>query len=305
MPSTHEVRIGQLVRRLASLSDPQLVEALAREILAERPVELLAELLAFLGRRGREERARLIYCAVVRLCLVPDSIPEEVRREVYSILAFRGEAAFVRYLLPLPAMRSPREGDRVPDPVIEDMPLGMKKWKARLHSRELLLRLARDGDPSVVGILLDNRLVTEDDVVTWAARRPTSPELLLLVARHRRWSLSPRVQEAVARNPYAPLHVAAAYLPLLTDSVLSQVRIGSAAHPILRESADDLLRLRGRGKGTADCIGKLAADASEAHTVSVADGRSTVEVEAVGAERAKGPTSPADSEVENGPEEKA
>ncbi|MBM4355009.1 MAG: hypothetical protein FJ109_14690 [Deltaproteobacteria bacterium] len=242
----HEKRVEQWVRKLSSVPDPQLVEALAAEVLAERPIELLAELLATLGRRGREERVRLVYCAVVRIGLAADSIPEGVRQEVYSVLAARGEAALVRYLLPLPALRSPRGGDQAPDPLLEDMPLGAKKWKARLHNREMLLRLARDGDPRVVSILLDNPLVTEDDVVSWSARRPTTVELLLLVARHRRWSLSMRIQEAVARNPYAPLHVAAAYLPLLTDRVLYSIRSGSAVHRVIRESAEELLALRGR-----------------------------------------------------------
>ncbi len=257
MPATHEVRIRQLVRRLANVADPQLVEALAREILSERPVELLAELLATLGRRGREERGRLVFCAVVRICLAPGEVPEDVRQQVYSALAARGEASLVRYLLPLPALRKPRDGDRTPDPVIEDMPLGMKKWKARLHSRELLLRLARDGDPSVVGILLDNPLVTEDDVVTWSARRPTSPQLLLLVARHRRWSLSPRVQEAIARNPYSPVHVAAAYLPLLTDTVLQKIRSGSSTHEIIRQAATELLGLR---RGSLNVAERMVSD---------------------------------------------
>ena len=134
------------------------------------------------------------------------------------------------------------------DPEVEDMPLGMQKWKARLHNRDLLMRLAKTGDPDVVRILLDNSRVTELDVVTWAARRPVPSAVLLLVARHRRWSLAARVQEALARNPYTPVHVAASFMPLFPAGLLKKIRDDASLHELVRGAAVDVLKLRYPGR---------------------------------------------------------
>ncbi len=124
------------------------------------------------------------------------------------------------------------------------MPLGMNKWKARLHDRHLLLRLGREGDPLVLRILLDNPRILGEDVVQWAARRPTPQECIMLIARHRRWALRPKVQEAVTRNPYSPVHVAASYMPVLNSRLLRDIEQDGSLHPLVREAAAENLRVR-------------------------------------------------------------
>lgn len=243
----HEVRVKQLIKKLSSVSDPVLVEGLARELLSERPVGLLAELLATLGRFAQDERARMVYMGVVRLALAPQAVPQAVKEEVYSALARRGEGALVRYLLPISAARSGSGGEEVHDPVLEDMPLGMRKWKARSYDRDLLLRLSRDEDPSVIAILLNNPQVVEENVVRWASRRPCSAAVLLLVARHRKWSLRPKVQETLARNPYTPTHVAAAFMPLFTRKLLKLIAGDNALHDVVKAAAAEVLEIRESG----------------------------------------------------------
>jgi len=240
----HEVRVRQLIRRLSSVHEPIFVEKLARELLSERPVGLLAELLATLGRMALDERARTVYMGVVRLCLTEGEVPREVREEVYSMLAARGEGAYVRFLLPVPPVRTAGESDLPYDSFLDDMPLGMRKWKARCHDRNTLLRLSRDGNPSVIANLLNNPLVVEEDVVAWASRRPATREIQLMIARHRKWSLRPRVQEALARNTYTPTHVAVGFLPLFTRGLLKKIGEDGSLHEIVRDAAKDVLELR-------------------------------------------------------------
>jgi len=235
------------VRKLSALPDPGLVERVAREVLSERPIEILAELLSTVGRMAQEERVRAVYMGIMRLCLSPaeeDELPLHVREEVYSILAARGEGALVRYLLHLPPVRTYNDRDEAYDPVLDDMSLGMKKWQARLHDRNLLLRLGRDGDAAVVSNVLNNPRITEDDVLLMAARRPVHQRTIMVIARHLRWSLRPRIQEAVARNPYSPAHAAAALMPLLVSRLLTRIRDDANLHHLVREAALEVLALR-------------------------------------------------------------
>lgn len=240
----HAQRIGQLVRQLSAVPDPNVLERVAHEVLSERPIALLADFLATLGRLARDEKVRVIYTAIVRLCVAGDEPDADTRAELYSAVSHRGEGAYVRFLLPLPPARKPAAGDAPHDPILEEMSLGMKKWRARLQDRNLLARLAREGDVRVMRILLDNPRVIEEDVVAWAARRPMRQDALLAVARHRRWSLRPRVLEAVARNPYSPVHVAASYMPVFTRQLLRLIQHDASLHEVVRESAADNLRLR-------------------------------------------------------------
>lgn len=247
MSGTYEKRVRQLMKKLAVVPDPGLVEYLARELLSERPSEVLAELVSTLGRMAQAEQARIVYCGVMRLCLSEDDLPPNVREDVYSVLAARGESALVRYLLPLPPLKQAAEIDFPRDPKLDEMALGTRKWKARLHDRDLLARLSRDANPSVVEILLDNPKITEDDVVRWAARRPARASALLKLAIHRKWSLRPKVQEAIARNPFAPGHVAASFMPLFGTRLLKQIANDRSLHELVCGAARDVLELRQGG----------------------------------------------------------
>ena len=246
MSGPYEQRISQLLRKLTVTSDPLIVERLAAEMLSERPSELLAEFISALGRKSQDERARIVYTGAVRLGLGGQQLPQRVREEVYSLLAARGEAALVRFLLPVTPSRPNGESEGMRDPVVDEMTLGMKKWKARSLDRDLLARLSRVGDPAVIRIWLDNPRLLEADVVSLAARRPASAKVLLMVGMHRKWSLRPAVQEALARNPYSPVHLAAAYLPFLPGRILRLVRGDASLHSVVRESARDILGLRTR-----------------------------------------------------------
>ncbi len=240
----HAQRIQQLLRQLSAIPDANVLERIAHEVLSERPVALLADFLCTLGRLARDEKVRVIYTAIVRLCIGGNEPGDDIREELYSAVSELGQGAYVRFLLPLPPARSHFDGDSPYDPVLEDMSLGMKKWRARLQDRHLLSRLAREGDVRVMAILLDNPRVVEEDVVTWAARRPMRADALLAVAAHRRWSLRPKIQEAVARNPYSPAHVAASYMPVFSSKLLRMIENDASLHELVREAASENQSLR-------------------------------------------------------------
>lgn len=250
MAEGYEARVEQLVKKFAAVCDPFVLERLAMEFLSQRPVELLAELLSSLGRLTLQEEYKPAYVAVVRCCLAfGEEIPRSVREGVYNVLAGRGESCLVRYLLPVRAVREGDGEELRHDPQLEQMTLGMKRWKARSHDRDLLLRLAKDSDLGVLANLLENPRITENDVVLWAAKRPNDPQRILVIACHRKWSLRPRVQEAIARNPYSPVHVAASFLPLFPTPLLKKVWEDPSLHPLCREAAIEISRLR-RGSNT-------------------------------------------------------
>jgi len=95
------------------------------------------------------------------------------------------------------------------------LPLGRRKALARRPEREILDRVMRDRNPTVIHILLDNPRIIEIDVVTIAAMRPTRPEVLSEVAHHRKWATRYRVRKALAANPYTPHPIAARLMATL------------------------------------------------------------------------------------------
>ena len=60
-----------------------------------------------------------------------------------------------------------------------DIPLGNRRQAARTQDRFVIDRLLHDRDHRVISLLLNNPRVTEQDVVSIAARRPTQPKFYL------------------------------------------------------------------------------------------------------------------------------
>jgi hypothetical protein len=85
-----------------------------------------------------------------------------------------------------------------------DLPLGIRRSAARGRDRYKLDRLMHDRDHRVISNLLENPLIVERDVIRIAAMRPTRPEVLSVIAAHRKWASRYRVRKALACNPYTP-----------------------------------------------------------------------------------------------------
>lgn len=102
-----------------------------------------------------------------------------------------------------------------------DIPLGIRRQAARTKDRFLIDRLLHDRDHRVIKLLLENPRVVERDVVSIAARRPTRPEILEMISKHRKWASRYMVRKALCGNPYTPHQIA---FRLLSTLMLQDLR---------------------------------------------------------------------------------
>jgi hypothetical protein len=100
-------------------------------------------------------------------------------------------------------------------PTLEDIPLGVRKERARGAHRERLAALLVDTTPSVVQILAENPRVLEPAAVQIASLRPQHPYALQALLMAPRWLSNVAVGEAAARNQAAPGWLVLGLAPLL------------------------------------------------------------------------------------------
>jgi hypothetical protein len=112
---------------------------------------------------------------------------------------------------------------------------------ARRSSRRQLDRLLRDPHPLVVAQVLSNPMLTEDDVVRVAARRPALWTALDAIATCARWLSSPRVRLALLFNPGSPERIAIPLLALCTRQDLLSLLESTDTSNVLRGTAHELL----------------------------------------------------------------
>lgn len=146
-----------------------------------------------------------------------------------------------------PPHRALRDGARLPEvrlPLDRDVSVGERRALARGQDRNLLQRLLLDPSPLVVDKLLDNPGLAVEDALTVATRRPTRPELVLLLAMKPRWLKEHRIREAIVQNPFVGTGVALKLLPTLHVQTLRRIRNAGDLHPTLHDSAELLVTLR-------------------------------------------------------------
>ncbi len=78
---------------------------------------------------------------------------------------------------------------------------------AAVADKEGIARHVHDPSPKVIGVLLRNSRLTEEEVLIIANRRNISPEVLVIIATDKRWAESYPVRLALARNPKSPLSI--------------------------------------------------------------------------------------------------
>lgn len=123
-----------------------------------------------------------------------------------------------------------------------DMPLGSRKQAARTTKRDLIARLMRDRDHRVIELLLQNPRIRETDVVTMAARRPTTPAILETIARHRKWKNLYNIRVAVCSNPHSPEKLVIEILPTLMQQDLRAIAEGCQFSESIQTFANGLIR---------------------------------------------------------------
>jgi hypothetical protein len=124
--------------------------------------------------------------------------------------------------------------------------LGERKSLARRPDRTFLQKLLLDPNPSVIRNLLANPRLTEDDVVSLAARRPLSEQLLEELLRHPKWSTRRRVRMAIVLNPSCPTAIGFAMVYSLIRSELRCLAQSTEVSQQLRVLASSRLQLTSR-----------------------------------------------------------
>lgn len=240
--------LTDLERKIAHVAEPAMRTALVLETLrALPPAEVYGLLAATLGRApeaGSEfDRLRDAVHGAVLDGVADDSLPYELRRDVYALAVEAGDETVARILRTLPPAH--RGAARL-DPEVAEIPLGRRRSLARGDDPHLLEKLARDSDPVVIRHLLANPRVREQDVVRMAALRPVGASTLAEIARSPRWSGRLHVRVALARNPYSPVDLALRAAESLPTPTLREMRSDPDLHPELIDHVEAELARRAR-----------------------------------------------------------
>jgi hypothetical protein len=230
-----------IVRATRSIPEAELRLAYMKAVVLAHPdVAPLATCLDVLCARAEQAEV------AARETLVPlvDALQDPALADVVQRL--REEAAGVPHLALERLLRAPAstaKGREVPDPDDDRVPdygrgraltLGERKSLARKPDRAMTERLLRDPHPDVIRQLLSNPKLTEDDVLSLAARRPCRPDVLVEIARTPRWTHRPRIRIALVLNPDTPFAVTAPLVGLLVRQELRLVATSTTVAAALR-----------------------------------------------------------------------
>lgn len=189
----------------------------------------------------------------VRMVLV-DPAPVEAAlgrdlcRKVYLASLKLGLKRVSRLFTDLPPKKRGLAGyDKEEEARMEHLTLGQRRALSRSGIKDDLDRLLSDPDPVVISNILENPRITEREVLKIASKRPNSPEILTLVARHRTWSRRYAVAKAVAFNPYSPPRVAIALVEHLRIRDARAAANDPTLHPQVRMAAREAVQEREGG----------------------------------------------------------
>ncbi|HEV3192839.1 MAG TPA: hypothetical protein VGY54_20175 [Polyangiaceae bacterium] len=231
------VQADALVRATLSLADASLRAQYVVSVLRAWPLETLGHALDALCQRAEQADT----ASREALVAVVDAFNAHGMADLVQRLR---EQAVGESLLALERLirnpgRGPHAGDATGEaarssedgakaPVLprgesgRPLTLGERKSLARRPDRETIQRLLADPHPDVIQRCLRNPRLTEDDLVSLAAKRPGRGEVLVEIARSR-WIHRPRVRLAVVLNPATPLELAVRIAGLLLRPELDMV----------------------------------------------------------------------------------
>jgi hypothetical protein len=206
--------------------------------------EVLNELCEESERSDPEAREALLAVAVLF-----------ASRSDWPLLPQLREEAAVRHLLSLdrlvrlgpPPVMVDRPAQQLPVPdygVGRELTLGERRSLARRPNRRAFDKLTADPHPMVIGQLLSNPKLVEDDVVRLVARRPLRVEVTVEVAKHARWLSRSRVRLAILLNPGSPPEIAMPLLSVCQRTELMEVLKSADTSQTLRATAVELLEKR-------------------------------------------------------------
>ena len=222
------VRPRMLERALGEMTDPVLLAVLQKIVLSA------------------EQGSAPARSMMTELALSPsvlDSLSSEHLDKLNDLAQQAGLVEVVRLLL-LPRINKDKLDQAFDDNEHLPLPLGLRRQAARGNDRNKIDRLLHDRDHRVISLLLNNPSLTERDAISIAARRPTRPEVLKVLAGHKKWSSRYRVRKALACNPHTPTSIAIRLLPTLMIQDLRFIQNSGALLPELRMQVQALIARR-------------------------------------------------------------
>ncbi len=233
-------------RRVRAVRDREMRRAVLRSCLEESDDAAVVALLEHIYQgtvTGRSLHRELLQELALDGTVLRDMGYDRIT-DLYEVAHWAGLPAVTRMFLGERHRGNVTAAEAIDDNEHLELSAGERRTLARGRDRNTLDRIVHDRDPRVIATLLDNPRAVEADVVKVAAMRPTKPEILRLIARHRRWATRYRVRLALVCNPYTPLPIATQLVPTMLQQDLRQLVSGIPVQPELREVAQAALRRR-------------------------------------------------------------
>jgi len=230
-PSSPVFIPSDVARRLQSYADESVRRGLLRELLDCLTDGDLLSFLGFLVCRTDRADFRTIYLDTVLDLLARPPWDESRAALVLDYPAIR-ERQPVLAFLGMDALSRQRGGGQFGPWAMDEVPLGVRKSRARSLDPNVLLVLTDDPEPSVIRILLDNPRCTEALAMRVASKRPQRAQMFAELLGSRFIS-GESFQNAIVNNPFCPTRISVALVPLLTRAHrLDMVESGSVADRI-------------------------------------------------------------------------
>ena len=272
-----------VLRRLASLPEEPMREAVWREVFERRTAAQAVQIVAIVRQAlvRREPAGRAGWLALVRVVERLRGGP--VALNLYLAARAVGERALTDLVIETPPAKKAEAFEVRPPPLDRDreVTLGERRSWARKPDRATLERILLDPDPGVVRNLLNNPVLVERDVLRLASRRPTTAEVLHELFVHTRWGRRPAIQRALVLNPYAPVDLACGLVALLDLETVRQVRHEPIVHSAVRTTAGLVLGEYERPAEGADAaVASASGSQGKAAAVEAAIADPTPDLEA-------------------------
>jgi len=235
-----------LARRLAALPAAAMRQATLRATIEGLDDTAAARLCAEIVRRGPDGAPFDVALLALTAVLDQNALGYERHAALYAAARALDDAQLSRLLL---SSQPPPPGTPQPAALLggREITLGERKSLARGRRRDVLDRLLRDPDESVLAILLGNPRITENDVVRLAARRPTTAGAQRTILRSERFIARYNVKRALVLNPYTPTALAARLVVLLTRPDQEAVANDASLSESVRLAAREALTSEGAG----------------------------------------------------------
>jgi hypothetical protein len=236
----------ELADRLASaepgylegaLANPALDEPLARILLRNRGATR-----SILLRLSEEPRFRRSYGIRAALVMHPNT-PRAVALNLTHHLYWRDLAHVADNHRVPPSVR--RTAVRLLEDRLEDLSLGEQLWLARTAGRSVVQALRHTRTESVVGALLKNASLVEEDLLLMSHDTETPSGVLTRIARDPKWSMRYPIRLALVNNRRTPIGAALGLLTGLLSHDLRELATGGHRPAALRQAAGRVLHGRG------------------------------------------------------------